>query len=59
MKTQPDALRYQVDLGYVYFREGNPEKSKKMYEEALKKLGPNQQQIFDLANAFMVRGENE
>ena len=59
MKYEPGALRYQVDLGYVYFREGNPEKSKKLYEDALKKLQANQQQIFDLANAFVIRGENE
>jgi tetratricopeptide (TPR) repeat protein len=59
MKADPDALRYQVDLGYVYSRSGNPEKSKKLYDEALKKLGPNQQQIFDLANAFITKGENE
>jgi tetratricopeptide (TPR) repeat protein len=59
MKADPDALRYQVDLGYIYSRSGNPEKSKKLYDEALKKLGPNQQQIFDLANAFITKGENE
>ncbi len=59
MKSEPEALRYQVDLGYVYYRAGNPEKSKKQYEDALKKLGTNQQQIFDLANAFIIRGENE
>jgi tetratricopeptide (TPR) repeat protein len=59
MRSDPSSLRYQVDLGYVYYRSGNPEKSKKMYEDALKKLGPGQQQIFDLANAFITRGENE
>ncbi|MEI7661779.1 MAG: tetratricopeptide repeat protein [Bacteroidota bacterium] len=59
LKSEPGALRYQVDLGYVYYREGNTEKSKKLYEDALKKLGPSQQQINDLANAFIIRGENE
>ena len=58
-KSEPDALRYSVDLGYVNFRSGNPDKSKKLFEDALKKLGPNQQQIFDLANAFVTRGEND
>ena len=29
MKAEPEALRYQVDLGYVYFRSGNQEKAKK------------------------------
>ena len=58
-RAEPDASRYAVDLGYVSYRSGNPEKAKKIYEEALKKLGPNQQQIFDLSNAFIARGENE
>jgi tetratricopeptide (TPR) repeat protein len=58
-KAEPDAARYTVDLGYVSFRSGSPEKAKKLYEEALKKLGPNQQQVFDLANAFITRSENE
>jgi len=58
-KTDPDAPRYMVDLGYVYYRSGNQSKAKKLYEEALKKLAPNQQQVFDLANAFITRGENE
>ncbi|MCX6245543.1 MAG: tetratricopeptide repeat protein [Bacteroidetes bacterium] len=58
-KSEPDALKYTVDMGYIAFRKGDPEKAKKLYEEALKKLGPNQQQIFDLANAFITRNENE
>ena len=58
-KTEPAATRYAVDLGYVIYRSGNQEKAKKIYEDALKKLGPNQQQVFDLANAFITRGENE
>ncbi len=58
-KAEPEALRYTVDLGYVNYREGDAEKAKKLYDEALKKLGPNQQQIFDVANAFIIRGEND
>ena len=58
-KTDPDALKYQVDLGYIAFRKGDSEKAKKIYEDAIKKLGPNQQQIFDLANAFIIRNEND
>ena len=58
-RNAPSSLRYIVDLGYVYFREGNPEKSKKHYEEALKKLGADRSQIVELANAFLVRGEND
>ncbi|MDD4603521.1 MAG: tetratricopeptide repeat protein [Bacteroidales bacterium] len=56
-KAEPGTIRYDVDLGYLYYREGNAEKSKKIYEDAIKKLSSNQQQIFNLANAFMSRGE--
>ena len=58
-KSDPDALKYLVDLGYIAFRKGDPDKQKKLYEETLKKLPPNQQQIFDLANAFIIRNEND
>lgn len=55
----PGSLRYLVDLGYIEYRSGNPEKSAKAYDEAIRKLTANQQQIFDLANAFVMRGEND
>ncbi len=58
-RTEPNALKYLVDLGYVNYREGDTGKAGKLYEEALKKLGPDQQQIFDLSNAFIQKGENE
>lgn len=58
-KNDKDALKYMVDLGYISFRKGEQEKSKKIYDEALRKLEPNQQQITDLANAFISRNENE
>jgi len=56
-KADPNTLKYQVDLGYVYFREGNTEKSKKQYEDALKRLPPEPGQVYDLANAFYSKGE--
>lgn len=58
-KNEKDALKYMVDLGYIADRKGDSEKAKKIYEDAIKKLEPNQQQIFDLANAFIMRNENE
>jgi len=57
-KNDPRAIKYLVDLGYLHYREGDVEKSRKLYDEALKELGPDQQQIFDLANAFILKGEN-
>jgi len=58
-RAEPDAPRYQVDLGYINYRSGHSEKSKKFYEDAVKKLRADQQQIFELANAFITRGEYE
>jgi tetratricopeptide (TPR) repeat protein len=58
-KTEPDALKYMVDLGYITYRKEETEKAKKIYEDAIRKLGPNQQQIYDLANAFIIRNEND
>ncbi len=58
-KTESASLRYLVDLGYIYYRQGDLEKSKKQYSEAIKKLTANQQQIFELAAAFIQRDENE
>ncbi|MFH1160194.1 MAG: tetratricopeptide repeat protein [bacterium] len=57
-KFEPKALKYLVDLGYIQFREGDGEKAKKLYDEALRDLLPDQQQIFELANAFILKGEN-
>ncbi len=58
-KLEPNAMRYLVDMGYVSYREGDPDKARKLYEEAIRKLPAEQQNIMDLANAFVMRGENE
>jgi len=58
-KSDPDAPKFLVDQGYIKFRQGDEEKAGKLYDEAVKKLQPNQQQIFDLANAFISKNENE
>jgi len=57
-KSDPRQTKYLVDLGYLNFREGDTEKARKYYEEALEELQPDQQQVFDLANAFILKGEN-
>ncbi len=58
-KAEPGALRYQVDMGYLRNREGNTEKARKIFEEVIRELSPNQQQVIDLANTFIARGEYE
>ncbi|MFH1937281.1 MAG: tetratricopeptide repeat protein [Bacteroidota bacterium] len=57
-KSDPRAVKYLVDLGYLHYREGNGDKARKLYEEAVGELGPDQQEVFDLANAFTLKGEN-
>ena len=57
-KNDPDGLKYIVDQGYVYYRQGNEEKAHKTYDEALKKMQPVVQQVYELANAFLMRGED-
>lgn len=59
LRATNDDPRYMVDLGYIYGRKGDPERARKIYDDALKKLKGSQQQIFDLANAFISKGENE
>lgn len=45
----------QVDLGYVYGLQGNEAKAKTTYQNAIKKLTPDNHQVIQLANAFMVK----
>jgi tetratricopeptide (TPR) repeat protein len=56
-KLEPGSLKYMVDLGYVYFREGNTEKARKQYEDAIKHIPADANQVYDLANAFYSKGE--
>lgn len=58
-KNEKRLLNYMVDLGYIYFREGKTDKARKQYEEAIRKLGPDQIQIINLANAFIAKRESE
>ncbi len=48
-------IRLLVDLGYVYTSSGDEKKADKQYLETINNLTANQQQIYDLANAFMAR----
>lgn len=59
MKVYPSAPKYTVDLGYVYSSQGELNKARKQYEEALKKMIPERQFIVELSNAFLMRGETD
>lgn len=50
---------YNVDLGFIYKLANKPEKAQKQFEEIVKKLLPNQDRIFETANAFEKRNEQE
>ena len=59
IKQNQNDIRLSVDLGYVYATSGDAKKADKQYLETIENLQPNQQQIYDLANAFMVRMLND
>ncbi len=52
-KKQPYQLAYMVDLATVYNVQGDESKAQKTYEDAIKMLAANNQQIIDLASAFL------
>ncbi len=58
-RKNPARLRYLVDEGYIYSLSGDQSKAKKMYDEALKSLSADRNQIRDLANAFNYRGQTD
>ncbi|MFN7014701.1 MAG: tetratricopeptide repeat protein, partial [Bacteroidia bacterium] len=58
-KRNPYAMTYTADLGYVYKREGKKDDAKKVWDKAINDLTPNQNQIFELANAFNNRKETD
>ena len=54
IKQNSGDLRLSVDLGYIYSTSGDDKKAEKQYAEAIDNLTSNQQQIYDLANAFFT-----
>ncbi len=58
IKKYPQELVYLVDLGNIYLKsEKKPTKGEKQFNEAIEKLGLNQMQMVDLANAFEQIGQ--
>ncbi len=58
-KKYPGQMRYTVDLGFVYSQAGDGAKAKRQYDEAIKNISANINQIKDLANTFLMRGQPE
>jgi len=53
IKQYPIELSYHVDLGNIYKTSGDATKAKEEFTYAVKQLSPNQEQIFNLAKAFV------
>lgn len=58
-KKNPGNLRYYVDLGDLYKTQGDEAKAKKEFENGLKDLTGEVQQVKMLANAFREKNEND
>lgn len=58
-KQDPENPKFLVDIGYILFRSGSVDKAQRSYDEAIRMLKPEQQQINDLANTFILRGVSE
>jgi len=52
LKTKPDKIYLLVHEGYLYEKLNKPDKAKKLYEKAIRRIGSNKIQIIKLANAF-------
>ena len=57
IKQNPAELTYCLDLGNIYNISGEPEKAKNEFQNTIKLLSASQEQIFDLARAFMALKE--
>lgn len=55
IKQNPTDIRLSVDLGFVFASSGDAKRAEKQYFESIESLTANQQQIYDLANAFIMR----
>lgn len=59
IKKNPFQLEYLTDLGNLYKVSGQESKGKSTYENAIKILTPNNEQIMGLANGFLKYKEPE
>jgi tetratricopeptide (TPR) repeat protein len=59
IKANPNDLRYEVDLGFVFMNSGDVNKGKKQYDDVIKNLRADRNAINNVANAFISRRENE
>lgn len=54
-KANPEDIKYQIELGYVYSVADEKRKSEKIFEKAIKNVGSSRQDYLSLSNAFQSR----
>ncbi len=59
IRAYPGRGKYEVDLGYVYSRSGETAKAKKQFDNALKEMPADKNEVQQLANAFQYRGQTD
>lgn len=59
MKKNDGNPAFLVDLGFIYFEEGDLSKAHQQYDKALKQMTPDQGVIMNLANAFISKQETD
>lgn len=57
IKKYPDSLNYAIELGKLYKLSGENNKAIQQFEKTIKELGPIQDKIVILANAFVASKE--
>ncbi len=58
-KNSPGDLRYEVDMGYLLILQGETAKGRKIYDNCLKNLPADKNQIYNLSYAFNSRRETD
>jgi len=56
IKNNNRIASFQVDLGYIYLLQGDQRKARRIFDQLIKSLTPERNQIAVIANAFRSRG---
>ncbi len=56
IKRNEGAVNFQVDLGYIYLLKGEQRKAGRIFDQVMKSILPDRNQIAVVANAFRSRG---
>jgi tetratricopeptide (TPR) repeat protein len=59
IKMHPIIPQFGVDLGYLYFTEGEEKLAKEQFDQLIKNIQKEEQYVIDLANAFLNRNETD